>query len=49
MKSYRFEIRFSDLNEAAQNELLSALGIDDPSEMNWDVYPLAEVDFDWDE
>ena len=44
-----FEIFFNDLNEDAQKRLMEAVGIDDPSEMNWDInmcplamYPLPE-------
>ena len=42
------EIYFSDLNEAAQKELLKAVGATDPKEMNWDtdVLPLAILDFE---
>lgn len=43
-----FEIYFSDLNEKAQNELLEMVGIDNASEMNWDidVIPIATFDFE---
>lgn len=37
-----FEIYFSDLNKEAQKELLKAVGVTDPTEMNWDVFPIAE-------
>ena len=38
-----FDIYFSDLNEDAQKRLMEAVGIDDPTEMNWDmdILPLA--------
>ena len=32
-----FDIFFSDLNEDAQKRLMDAIGIKDPSEMNWDI------------
>lgn len=32
-----FDIYFSDLNEDAQKRLMAAVGINDPSEMNWDI------------
>lgn len=50
MGTVKFNIYFNDLNDEAQKELLSILGIDDPREMNWDmdILPLAtfEVDLD---
>ncbi len=36
-----YEIYFSDLNEDAQKELLEAVKIEDPREMNWDILPIA--------
>lgn len=30
-------IYFSDLNEYKQKELLEAVGVKDPAEMNWDI------------
>ena len=43
-----FEIYFSDLNRVAQKELLKEVGVDDPSEMNWDldILPLAVFEFE---
>ena len=32
-----FEIYFSDLTEDAQKRLMEAVGITEPSEMNWDI------------
>lgn len=32
-----YEIFFSDLKPEAQAELMKAVGITDPSEMNWDI------------
>jgi len=39
-----FEIHFKDLNEAAQKELLEVFGIEDASEYNWDIMPIATLD-----
>ena len=36
-----FEIYFSDLTEEAQKSLLEAARIEDPSDMNWDVFPVV--------
>lgn len=38
-----FPIYFNDLNENAQKQLLNAVNVDDPKEMNWDIniIPLA--------
>ena len=38
-----FEIFFNDLNEDAKKHLMKAVGITNPSEMNWDINicPLA--------
>ena len=43
-----FEIYFNDLNENAQKELMELVGIDSPSEMNWDmdICPIAMYDFE---
>lgn len=40
-----FNIYFSDLNEDAQQRLLTYAGIADPSEANWDmdVLPIASI------
>ena len=42
------EIYFKDLNPEKQKELLEAVGVSDPKEMNWDgdFAPLAIIDFD---
>lgn len=39
------EIFFSDLNQNVQKELLDAEGISSPEEANWDVFPLATLEF----
>lgn len=48
-----FPIYFSDLKPATQRELMDAVGIEDPKEMNWDMdilpiafYPIGNEDFD---
>lgn len=40
------ELFFRDLTVAAQKELLKAAGISDPTEENWDVFPIATLDFE---
>jgi hypothetical protein len=37
------EIYFSDLTKEAQAEVLSYYGIKSPKEMNWDTYPMFEL------
>jgi hypothetical protein len=39
-------ISFSDLIPETQAELLEAFHISHPKEMNWDVFPLFELDVD---
>lgn len=39
----KLEIYFSDLTKKAQDDLLECFGVDTPEEMNWDVFPLAEI------
>lgn len=43
-----FEIYFSDLNDDAKQRLMKAVGITEPSEMNWDIdmCPIAVYDFE---
>lgn len=38
-----FEIFFSDLTEEAQQQLLGCFKIKEASEMNWDIFPIAQV------
>lgn len=40
------QIFFSDQTPSKQSELLEALAISDPSEMNWDVFPIDEWEFE---
>ena len=44
-----FEINFDDLKEEVQEELLRFMGISEPAEMNWDVFPIATISADRDE
>lgn len=38
-----FELMFDDLKENVQYMLLKHMGIDSPSEANWDVFPVAYI------
>lgn len=42
-------IYFSDLREQAQQEVLEATGIKDPTEGNFEVIPLAVLEFEEEE
>lgn len=42
-KEERFEIRWEDLTKDAQKELLKAFGMDNPRDLNWDVFPVATI------
>lgn len=51
MLYFDYPIYFSDLNEKAQRELLDAIGVDEPQDMNWDIdmcplcyYPVERED-----
>ena len=44
-----FEIMFDDLKPEAQKEFLEYMGIDNPSEGNYDVVPIAEIDYNDDD
>lgn len=41
-----FEIYFNDLNENVQKRLLAELNISSAKDMNWDIFPLATIDFE---
>lgn len=41
------DIMFDDLTPEAQQRLLDLAGIDSPKEANWDIFPVAEVVFDY--
>lgn len=43
------EIYFDDLSEEKQEELLEAVGVETPEEMNWDICQVATVDFEEDQ
>ncbi len=38
-----FEIFFADLTNDVQTRLLAAFGIQDPSDANWEVFPVAVI------
>lgn len=38
-----FQIRWEDLTTDAQKALLEFYGITDPSEMNWDIFPVETL------
>ena len=40
-----FELYFNDLNAEAQAKLLDAAGLNDPSEANWDMFPIDIIEF----
>lgn len=37
------EIYFNDISEAKQKQLLEIFNVDSPSQMNWDVFPVAVI------
>ena len=39
-----FELYFKDLTEQAQAELLKTIGIEDASELNWDIFPITTIE-----
>ncbi|MHC4159440.1 MAG: hypothetical protein ACYSSO_10225 [Planctomycetota bacterium] len=41
-------IMFEDLTFEAQKRLLAEVGIESPSEIGWDILPVAVVDFNKD-
>ena len=47
------ELYFQDLSVAAQKELLKTSGITDPTQANWDTFPIATIELEesarWDE
>ena len=45
----QFEIYITDLTKEAQEELLKVAGVQSPEETNWDVFPIAIVEFEEDE
>ena len=40
------EIFFDDLKESKQKEVLARTGVVDPADMNWDVFPICELEID---
>lgn len=41
-----FEIYFNDLTEQAQQKLLDLVGNDFADKSNWEVFPIAMVEFE---
>lgn len=41
-----FELYFSDLTETAQQSILEKAGIQDETELNWDVFPITTIEFE---
>ena len=37
------EVYFDDLNEEMQKKVLDFYGIEDPKDMNWDVFPITSI------
>ena len=46
MKEGKIEIYFSDLIQEKQEEFLSAYGIANPKEMNWDIVPMVVMNIE---
>lgn len=42
-------INFCDLKEEVQKEILELIGVKDPAELNWDVWPMFTFEIDPDE
>lgn len=45
----KIEIYFYDLRDEAQKRLLEFYGVDDPSELNVDIFPICSLEKDDDE
>lgn len=43
-----FELNFRDLTKEAQARIMDAAGINDPTEANWDIFPIVSLDFEID-
>lgn len=41
-----FELCFDDLTEHAKEVILQYAGIKDPSEKNWDCFPITTIEFE---
>lgn len=41
-----FDIYFDDLTPEAQEQLLQAVGVSDPSDAGWDVMPVTTLTFE---
>ena len=43
------EIYFNDLTPEAQERALAAAGVEDASDVNWDIFPITTLDFEEEE
>lgn len=39
-----FKLYFEDLTREAQERLLEAVDAENPTEMNWDIFPIAIIE-----
>jgi hypothetical protein len=46
IETISIDIMFSDLKEDVQKYILEQLGLESPTEMNWDVVPLTTLEFE---
>ena len=44
--SAMIDIYFEELVESKKKDLLELVGAEDPSEMNWDIFPLFTLEFE---
>jgi hypothetical protein len=42
----KIEIFFRNLDKPKQDELLQAAGVSSPEEMNWDAFPVADMEIE---
>ena len=42
----KIEIMFRNLDKSKQEELLKAAGVFSPDEMNWGVFPVADIEIE---
>ena len=46
IETVSIDIMFDDLKEDVQKYILEQLGLESPSEMNWDVVPLTTLEYE---
>jgi hypothetical protein len=46
IETISIDIMFSDLKEDVQKYILEQLGLESPTEMNWDVVPLTTLEYE---